>query len=56
MGSVVEDLRVSDPGLSRVWEKVREGERLDLETNELVDEPTDARIQVAAEALSLGPQ
>jgi len=31
MGSVVEDLRVSDPGLSRVWEKVREGERLDLE-------------------------
>ncbi len=31
-------------------------QRLDLETNELVDEPTDARIQVAAEALSLGPQ
>ena len=31
MGSVVEDLRVSDTGLSRVWEKVREGERLDLE-------------------------
>jgi len=31
MGSVVGDLRVSDPRLSRVWEKVREGERLDID-------------------------
>ena len=31
MGSVVDDLRVSDPRLARVWEKVRGGERLDVD-------------------------
>ena len=30
MGNVVDDLRVSDPRLARVWEKVHAGERLDL--------------------------